>query len=331
MRQDDADTPPLVKSPGYAHVQAMTPLPRLLVAGAFACFAAVASAQFVAKPQRPLPAVEHVVIISVDGLRPDRALLADMPTLRGLLRDGAYTFWAKTTAVSVTLPSHTSMVTGVAPWKHGIEWNRDLPFSEPVYPRVPTVMEMATKAGYVTAMVAGKSKFSALNKPGAIKHTFVPAGEKGDNDMVVAAATKIIEAYKPELLFLHFPDVDSTGHAKGWGSREQFAQIEKTDTQLAQVFAALDRAGIRGSTVVILSADHGGAGLGHGADDPRSRHIPWIASGPGTRKFFDLTQIGTLEVRTEDTAATTCWLLGLPLLPNFDGRPVYEAFQMPAP
>ncbi len=280
-----------------------------------------------ARPQRPLPAVEHVVIISVDGLRPDRALLAEMPTLRTMLREGAYTFWARTTAVSITLPSHTSMVTGVVPYKHGIEWNRDLPLSEPVYSRVPTVMETATRAGYVTAMIAGKSKFSTLNKPGTIQHVYVPTGEKGNNEDVVTEAVKIIEAHKPELLFLHFPDVDAVGHAKGWGSREQLAQIERTDTQLAQIFSALDRAGIRGSTVVILSADHGGAGLGHGADDPRSRHIPWIATGPSVRKFFDLTQIAALEVRTEDTGATALWLLGLPLPPYLDGKPVYEAFE----
>jgi arylsulfatase A-like enzyme len=281
----------------------------------------------VAKPARPIPAVEHVIIISVDGLRPDRALLAEMPTLRRMLREGAYTFWARTTAVSVTLPSHTSMVTGVIPGKHGIEWNRDLPLSEPVYPNYPTVMEMASKAGYVTAMVTGKTKFSALNKPGTITHTFVPAGDGVSNEVVVVEAAKVIEAHKPDLLFLHFPDVDAVGHAKGWGSAEQLAQIEKTDTQLAEVFAALDRAGIRQSTVVILSADHGGAGRTHGAEDFRSRHIPWIAVGPGTRKFFDLTQIRPLEVRTEDTCATACWLLGLALPAYFDGKPIYEAFQ----
>ena len=42
----------------------------------------------VSRPQRPIPAVEHVLIISIDGLRPDLALLADMPNLRGLLKQG---------------------------------------------------------------------------------------------------------------------------------------------------------------------------------------------------------------------------------------------------
>jgi len=290
------------------------------------CFAVIAPAA--EKPTRPISEVQHVVLISIDGLRPDLALRANMPALRGMLHDGAYTFWAKTTALSITLPSHTSMVTGVKPDKHGIIWNSDLPLREPVYPKSPTVMEMATQAGYVTAMVVGKSKLATLNKPGTITHVFVPAGANSSvsNADVAAHAEEIIAKYKPDLLFVHFPEVDVTGHDKGWGSDSQIAAIEKTDAAIARVFAALDRAELRTSTIVILSADHGGAGLTHGADDPRSRHIPWVIVGPGVRRGYDLTQLADLEVRTEDSAATICYLLGLPQQPYFDGSPVLAAF-----
>jgi predicted AlkP superfamily pyrophosphatase or phosphodiesterase len=298
----------------------------------FLVLASLAHAQFgvaVGKPQRPLPAVEHVMIISIDGLRPDRALLANMPTLRMMVQEGSYTFWARTTAVSITLPSHTSMLTAVTPKKHGVEWNRDLPFSEPVYPRVATIFEMATKAGYTSALIAGKSKFSALAKPGTVTWTSIPQEEnsKDTNAEVTVQAVKIIEENKPAVIVVHYPEVDSTGHANGWGSKEQFAKIEETDGELAKLFASLERAGIRQSTVVILSADHGGAGRSHGADDARSRHIPWIATGPGVIKNSDLTQNASLEVNTEDTCATACWLLGLPQLPYFDGKPVLAAFE----
>jgi predicted AlkP superfamily pyrophosphatase or phosphodiesterase len=298
----------------------------------FTALTTATHAQFgvaVSKPQRPLPAVEHVMIVSIDGLRPDRALLANMPTLRMMLREGSYTFWARTTAVSITLPSHASMLTAVTPKKHGIEWNRDLPLKEPVYPRVATLFEMATNGGYTSALIAGKSKFSTLAKPGTITWTAIPVEEnsKDTNAQVTASAEKIIEAHKPAVIVVHYPEVDSTGHAKGWGSQEQFAKIEETDGELAKLFASLERAGIRQSTVVILSADHGGAGISHGAEDARSRHIPWIVTGPGVMKNSDLTQNASLDVNTEDTCATACWLLGLPQLPYFDGKPVLAAFQ----
>jgi arylsulfatase A-like enzyme len=278
-------------------------------------------------PVRPIPAVEHVLIISIDGLRPDRALWANMPNLRSLAKGGTYSFWAKTTPLAITLPSHVSMLTGVAPYKHGIEWNRELPFSEPVYPRVPTVFEMAHRSGYTTVLVAGKSKFSALNKPGTLTDADVVPDHALNNDRVAEGAVARIEKIKPNLMFVHFPDVDATGHSKGWGSHEQLAAIERTDVFLGDILAALDRADIRKSTVIIISADHGGTGLGHGPDDPRSRYIPWIANGPGIRKDYDLTQLRDLDVKTEDTAATTCYLLGLPVPPNFDGQVVRAAFE----
>lgn len=283
----------------------------------------------VAQPaNRPVPQIRHVVIVSIDGLRPDLALRAQTPTLRTLLHDGAYTFWAKTTALSVTLPSHTSMLTGVTPDQHGIVWNYDLPLREPIYPSRPTVMEMATRAGLATAMVAGKSKFATLDKPGTIAHVFVPtAGNSSVDDATVAGhAEEFIAQFKPDLLFVHFPGVDGAGHSQGWGSDSQVAAIENADRQLARVLAALDRAGLRASTAIIVSADHGGAGHTHGPDDARSRHIPWIIVGPGVKHGYDLTQQAELEVRTEDTAATACYLLGLPQQEYFDGKPVLAAF-----
>lgn len=302
---------------------------RPVLLGVLAAWLAVFALAAPAKPSRPIPAVEHVVLISVDGLRPDLALRANMPTLRKMLTDGAYTFWAKTTEVSITLPSHTSMVTGVTPNKHGVTWNDDLPPGEKTYPRYPTVMEMAKDAGYTTAMVAGKSKFSALDKPGTLTYSFVPSRDVGvfDAGIIASRVEDLISSHPPDLLFIHLPDVDMAGHHDGWGSPGQIVAIERTDAALARIFAALDRAAIRQSTVVILSADHGGAGFTHGPDDTRSRHIPWIIAGPGVRHGYDLTRLADLNVRTEDSAATIAYLLGLPQQPYFDGMPVKAAFE----
>jgi predicted AlkP superfamily pyrophosphatase or phosphodiesterase len=278
---------------------------------------------------RGVAGVEHVALISIDGLRPDLALRASMPNLRSLMAAGAFSFWAKTTAVSVTLPSHTSMLTGVTPDKHGIVWNSDLPFTRTVYPSYPTVLELATSAGWVTAMAAGKSKFATLNKPGTISHVFVPAAPDSsvDDEVVADHAVAMLAQFKPVILFVHFPGVDRWGHEKGWGSDEQIAAIGRADVQLGRILAALDSAGLRATTAILISADHGGAGRNHGPDDARSRHIPWILSGPGVRRNFDLTRIENLEIRTEDTAATVCYLLGLTPASAIDGKPVLAALQ----
>ena len=93
------------------------------------------------------------------------------------------------------------------------------------------------------------------------------------------------------------------------------------------VIASLRRAGIWEKTVIIVTSDHGGAGYSHGPDDMRSRNIPWIISGPGIRKGIDLTTKDTLVVNTEDTFATACFLLNIPIDEDCDGKAVLQVLE----
>ena len=87
------------------------------------------------------------------------------------------------------------------------------------------------------------------------------------------------------------------------------------------------------SALVIVSADHGGAGSTHGGLDPRSHFVPWIAAGFDADNAFlvdyDLTRVPDLRVRLEDTFATACAWLGLALEKPVDGRAVTEIFAAP--
>lgn len=297
-----------------------------------------------AKPAtRPVAAVEHVMVVSIDGCRPDLLLRGDCPTVRGLMKQGSYTFWAKTTAVAITLPSHVSMMTGVIPVRHGIHWNEDLPLSKPYYPKVPTIFELAHRAGYTTALVTAKPKFDTLAKPGTLDWAFIPgdadaAATAGlpmeqqsikttvGDDTVVAQASAILTKYRPDVMLVHFASSDVAGHKYGWGSPEQMAAIEHIDLSVGKILGAMDPE-VRKHTAIIVTADHGGAGRTHGADDPRSRHIPWIISGPGVRKNFDLTALPELEVNTYDTFATACYLMNIAVPGRIDGKPIVEALE----
>src|SRR4051812_4091761 len=174
-------------------------------------------------PAREHRFTERMVIISIDGCRPDLLLRANTPNVHGLIARSTFTFWARTTPPSITLPSHTSMLTGVVPRKHKIEWNEDLKLVEPFYPKFPTLFEVAHRAGLTTAIVSGKAKFSVLNKPGTIDWAVVPQEELGDDDVVCAKAVEIIRAHQPQVMFVHLPGVDNAGHKYGWSSPEQMA------------------------------------------------------------------------------------------------------------
>jgi arylsulfatase A-like enzyme len=129
--------------------------------------------------------------------------------------------------------------------------------------------------------------------------------------------------------FVHFPHVDNIGHTYGWGTPQQVVAVEEADAAVGTVLRALREAGTIHSTLVILSADHGGAGRTHGPDDARSRHIPWIAAGPGLKRNFDLTRYANLTVDTEDTFATACYFLGLRPSPRIDGKPILQVIDTP--
>lgn len=276
----------------------------------------------------PRESIERVVIISVDGLRPDLLLRANTPRIRSLMERGAYSMWARTTEVSITLPSHTSMLTGTKPEYHRIFWNH---YIENEYPAVPTIFEQAHLAyseqgrRLTTCMVAGKSKFMELAKPGSVDYCEVYHDWEGDNLKVGASTADMIRRHRPSVTFMHLPEVDGRGHGAGWGTPEQMKAIEEADTAVGMVLDALRDEGITGSTVIILSADHGGQGWGHGPNDPRSRHIPWIISGPGIKVNFDLARFGNLVINTEDTFVTACTLMNIPMPRYLDGKCITQA------
>lgn len=259
----------------------------------------------------------HVFIVSFDGGKPSVMQQSAMPTLSRLVRQGAHTWEARTIMPSITLPSHTSMLTGVEPSKHGVLWNDWIPEKGMV--KAPTVFALAKKQNLKTAMFVGKSKFLHLFVPGTVGEFSYPAYSA---KTVAQLASEHIRAERPNLTFVHFADSDGAGHAHGWGSGEQKRAFADEDAALKTLLDAANRAGILRESVFLLSADHGGHDKTHGLDIPDDRLIPWIAWGAGAQPGKSLLT----AISTCDTAATALSLLGVPLPENLDGKPVTEAF-----
>lgn len=263
-----------------------------------------------------------VVLLSIDGLRPDAIEAAGAVVLQRLIREGAYCPTAQTIFPSATLPSHTSMFTGVTLSKHKVIWNAYLKGG--VIAR-PTVLDLATRAGLECALAAGKEKFYHFKEGHELKTYIGPTPDGGGDWGAQELTPKAIEYVKekrPRLLVLHYKDPDSAGHKHGWMSEEQWAAIRECDAALGTMLAFLDAdAEYRGNTTLIVSADHGGHDRTHGSKDPVDMTIPWIAWGARVAPGTVLKQ----RVRTYDTAATVLVLLGLEVPEDWDGRPVLTA------
>ena len=262
--------------------------------------------------------IKYVVIISIDGLRPDAIEQTDTPTLDALRAQGAYSPMAQAVLPSVTLVNHASMLGGMSPAKHGIYWNSNDPDLGKI--NGPTLFSVAHEAGLSTAMVVGKPKLEHLALPDSVDN-YVYAGFT--DRQVVNEAVAVIETSMPDLLFIHLPDVDSAGHTFGWMSLGQLLALNLTDGLIGEIVAALETQGYLDQTLLIITADHGGSGFKHGSDSPEDMTIPWLAVGPGVPAGITLQS----EIVTYDTAATALVALGLPIPQTWDGQPVMEIFE----
>ncbi len=274
-----------------------------------------------ALPAAPaLPALQvdipaRVLVISLDGARPDAILQAQTPHIQALARRGAATWQAQTVLPPATLPAHASMLTGLSVAGHGVTWNDNAP-SRPIL-AAPTFLALAHQAGYRTAMVVGKEKLRQFNQEGVDDYTFIRNGDGGVADRVIA----LLEAGY-QVIFAHFPNPDYFGHLSGWMSEQYLYELGVTDTRIGRVLSALEALGLAERTLIILTADHGGHGFAHGADIPEDRLVPWLVAGPGVVPGTALSG----PVSVADTAATVLWALGLPLPEQAVGRPVCQAF-----
>jgi arylsulfatase A-like enzyme len=267
-------------------------------------------------------ATSHVVIVSIDGLRPDAIERFGAKTLGRLAREGSHTFAATTINPSKTLPSHTSMLTGEGPDEHGITWNSNQTSSHAAL-AVPTVFGMARASGLHTAAFFSKGKFNHLEVPGSLDYSQAPNGNgKWNADRTIGDVERYLGSTQPNLLFVHLAEPDNAGHLWGWMSGFYGRAVRKADAAVARLIAAADRAYGANNYTVILTADHGGHGRTHGTKRVEDVTIPWIAWGKGVNPGTNIAD----KVRTMDTAGTALWLLGVDAPDGLSGVAVRSAF-----
>lgn len=271
------------------------------------------SAGPLAKAATRTPA-DAVVLVSIDGLRPD-VITPSMKALHRLYLQGASPRVARTINKSATLPSHASMVSGVDPSEHGLDFNAYKP--EHANISRPTMFSVAHGAGLPTYMFVGKAKLKhLLNKPSDAQLKIAGIHCK----RLVREALPTLQKLNRGLLFMHFANPDSAGHRHGWMSDQYVSAARDASECLDDVMAAIEQSANASRTLLIVTSDHGGHNRSHGTRMEVDQRIPWYAWGASARR-------GRVQrdVHTTDTAATVLAALGLKLSDSAHGRPVTEA------
>ncbi len=241
-----------------------------------------------------------VVLISIDGLKPDYITEADkhnlkIPNLRKILAEGSHAKVVTGVLPTVTYPSHTTMVTGVSPSKHGILYNSPFdPFGKNLSGwmwyaediKSLTLWEAVNKAGGISSSVdwpvsvGAPIKYNIVQIWRAVKEEdykllralstpgLLDEGEKvlgkypAGYDYTVVTDTQraafntwIIESKKPLFHTTYFSVLDEVQHAKGPYTKEAYETIEALDGLIGKVWQAAIKA--NKNAVVCVVSDHG--------------------------------------------------------------------------
>lgn len=265
---------------------------------------------------------EKVVLLIIDGLRPDAIRRTVMPSLTTLVERSWSAAHAVTISPSVTVAALTSLATGVSPATHHL-----------IEPGFRTL-------GMFAGMTLLPSHLRRNGKRVTIVANDIPApqlvlartllGIVGAVDLVQGGprpvdvaerAVKEITQKGTGLTVVYLNDCDRAGHAEGWMSPWYLSEAARVDDAVAALAPIADQ----DDTLLMICADHGGGGIvphDHDGDHPLNLRIPLILAGAGVReRTRSQTPASILDI-----PATILARLGVAVPRNFEGRVLNEAF-----
>lgn len=264
-----------------------------------------------------------IVLVIIDGLRPDAITPEGMPTLTSLMERGWRARSATTVRPSVTVAALTSLASGVAPTCHGLTEAR-LPSFTRFRGLRPLPGELRRLGVETTVIVPSLSPTTrwiagALLRLGGI--TRLRTAPAAPVRLVNAALSHLAGNAEPEFVVVYLNDADLAGHAFGWMS-PAYLQAAGSIDQALEPLAALSE---DPETLLILTADHGGGGIDpsdHDAPHPLNDGIPMVlVSGriaPGL--------VGEDPVHLLDIPPTVLHGFGGTAPGQYAGRVIHEAF-----
>jgi len=222
---------------------------------------------------------KKVLIIGIDGCRPDGLTTANTPNLDALMANGTYSLDARNTGITMSGPGWSSMLTGVWQDKHKVVDNS---FARSDFAKYPHFFKRIEENNSDNRTVS-ISQWHPINDQ--IAHGFVDITRNTEDSSADVKNKAVAELGVDNLtaMFVHFDDVDHAGHGTGFsiGNPNYIQAIETVDVSIGALMEALrSRENYNNEEwAILVSTDHGGIGTSHGGDSNEERTIFVIVSG----------------------------------------------------
>ena len=218
-----------------------------------------------------------IILILVDGMRPDALMIADTPVMKDLVNHGAYTLNARSVFPSVTLPCITSIFLGVPPETHGTIGN----YWNSTDWQIPGLIDLFHSAGSRTAAFYNWEQLRDISRPGSLdvsiclNHAELPDLPLGESDVQVTdSAFPFLSSNTFDFTFIYLGCTDTAGHRHGWMSPEYLRAVENADRCIGRLLQAIPP-----RSQVVIASDHGGHDHTHGSDEDTDMTVPLIFHG----------------------------------------------------
>ena len=288
----------------------------LLIFSFFIGFFSFGSSPSYGKPSE----IKHVILIVLDGVRPDRLLAANTPNMDNLAADGSYTWNAITVIPPVTISAIPSIFTGATPAVHKVEdWAGQI-WAE-------TIIEVFEGAGLPTAIIDQDPILGGYSATYCTGYHF----HYNEFEYYTTMAINYFTQHNPFFLTIYDPEPDEMAHDYGDQSDQYLSAIERADVQIGRIMGMLRELGVYDQTLIVITPDHGMTGFSHGSDIPTDMRIFTIFRGPGVKRGYEMentenSDIGYVAHRIIDIAPTITVLSGLGTPANSEGSVIYQIF-----
>lgn len=273
------------------------------------------------------PDVSHVIIIGLDGVGSDALQLAETPNLNQIISEGFIAPRCRVVMPSVSSPNFKTMLTGVGPSEHGVtsnSWQRD---NRPIEPVVTGHEDVFPSIFSWFRDQLPDSRLFFFHEWGSLARMFELSiidriEHENDGETNFRNAMDAFFQERPELLFLNVDETDAFGHRYSWESDLFLERVRFYDALIGEFINRLDENGLTESTLLLITADHGGINFGHGGETDEEMYIPIILYGAGVHP-------GTVYDETcylYDLAPTAAYAMGVTPPSAVIGRPLKAAF-----